>query len=69
MANISNPCIQTVHDGINDANSWLSGGTVDGVAGISYTGPTSTYTLSTAQRNEALVLKNKLVNYNQGGGC
>jgi hypothetical protein len=65
----SNTCIVAVADGINNANTFLSGGAVDGVTGISYTGPTSTYTLSTAQRNEALILKNKLVNYNQGGGC
>jgi hypothetical protein len=45
------------------------GGAADGVTGISYTGPASTYTLTTAQRNEALVLKNKLANYNQDGGC
>jgi hypothetical protein len=65
----SNACIVTVADGINNANTFLSGGLVDGVTGISYTGPASAYSLSTAQRNEALVLKNKLVNYNQGGGC
>lgn len=69
MANGSNTCIVTVADGINNANAFLSGLTVDGVTGISYTGPASSYTLTTAQRNEALTLKNKLVNYNQGGGC
>ena len=69
VANVANSCIVTVADGINDANKFLSGGAADGVTGISYTGPASTYTLTTAQRNEALVLKNKLVNYNQGGGC
>jgi hypothetical protein len=69
VANVANSCIITVHDGINDANSFLKSGVVDGVTGITYTGPTGSYTLSAAQRNEALVLKNKLVNYNQGGGC
>jgi hypothetical protein len=69
VANISNPCINTVHDGINDANSWLSGNTVDGVPGKIYSGPGTSYTLTTAQRNEALAMKNVLVNYNQGGGC
>ena len=65
----ANSCIVTVADGVNNANSFLSGGTVDGVAGITYSGPASTYPLTTAQRNEALLLKNKLVNYNQAGGC
>jgi hypothetical protein len=70
VANLSNPCIKTVTDGINDANKWLTGQTVDGVTGITYAGPPpASYTLTAAQRNEALTLKNKLVNYNQGGGC
>jgi hypothetical protein len=67
---LSNSCIVTVPDGITDANSWLSGGIVDTVAGITYAGPTgTTYNLTSAKRNEALKLKNKLVNFNQGGGC
>jgi hypothetical protein len=69
VANMPNPCIVTVTDGINDANAFLQGLVVDGVTGIVYTGPTGTYPLSSAQRNEALVLKDKLANYNQGGGC
>jgi hypothetical protein len=69
VANLSKPCIVTVADGINDANSFMKSGTVDGVTGVTYTGPMATYSLTTAQRNEAIVLKNKLVNYNQGGGC
>jgi hypothetical protein len=69
VANISNPCIVTVTDGINDANAFLEGLTVDGVTGIVYTGPNTSYTFTGAQRNEALTLKNKLVNYNQGSGC
>lgn len=69
VADGANSCIVTVADGVNNANSFLSGGAVDGVAGITYNGPASTYSLTTAQRNEALLLKNKLVNYNQAGGC
>jgi hypothetical protein len=65
---LANQCIVTVKDGIADANNWLKGTSVDAVAGVNYTGPT-TYTLTSAQRNEALALKNVLVNYNQGGGC
>jgi len=57
----SNTCIITNANGINAANAFLTG--------ISYNGPTGTYTLTTAQRNTALTLKNELVNYNQGGGC
>jgi hypothetical protein len=69
-ANASNSCIVTVHDGINDANAWLMGITVDGAAGITYAGPTGDYHgLTSAQRNEALALKNVLVKYNEGGGC
>ena len=70
VANASSSCIVTVHDGINDANAWLMGHTVDGVAGITYTGPPGNYHgLTSAQRNEGLALKNVLVNYNEGGGC
>jgi len=69
VAHGANACIVTAANGINNANSFLSSGTVGGVAGITYTGPSSSYSLTTAQRNEALVLKNELVNYNQGGGC
>jgi hypothetical protein len=57
----ANACIVTAANGVNAANGFLSG--------IPYTGPTSTYSLSTAQRAQALALKNELVNYNQGGGC
>ena len=57
----ANTCIITNANGINAANAFLST--------IPYIGPTSTYTLTTAQRNQALTLKNELVNYNQGGGC
>jgi hypothetical protein len=68
VANGANFCIGGV---ISSANSFLSGGTVDGVAGRSYPGPgvSISPSVTTAQRNEALVLKNKLANYNQGGGC
>ncbi|MFL5960257.1 MAG: hypothetical protein ACJ75G_08350 [Gaiellaceae bacterium] len=70
VAHGSDSCIATAHDGTNDASGWLAGLTVDGVAGITYTGPTGNYHgLTVAQRNEALALKGVLLNYNAGGGC
>jgi hypothetical protein len=67
LANGSDTCIQST---VNDANSFLSGGTVDGVTGITYTGPTGNYSgLTAAQRAEAIKLKSALDKYNNGGGC
>jgi hypothetical protein len=36
---------------------------------INYVGPTGTYTLTDAQRAEAISIKNALDKYNNGGGC
>jgi hypothetical protein len=66
---LSNSCIVSLHDGITDATNWLKGQTVDSVAGVIYVTPSTSYSLPTVQRNEALALKNVLVNFNQGGGC
>jgi len=65
LANGSNPCIATA---VSRADSFLKAGTVDGVTGINYTGPGS-YSISAAQRAEAIKLKNPLDAYNNGLGC
>lgn len=64
--NAGNACIAAV---IANADSFLSGGVVDGVTGINYNGPSATYTLTTAQRNLAISLKNALDKYNNNLGC
>lgn len=70
VANGSDSCIVTAHDGTSDAGAWLAGVTVDGVAGITYTGPSGNYhTLTSSQRNEALALENVLTSYNGSGSC
>ena len=51
------------------ADAFLSGGVADGVTGITYTGPTGNYTLSAAQRAEAILLKDAMDKYNNNGGC
>lgn len=66
VANKSDDCI-TVD--LVKANAWLSGLSEDGVAGIIYSGPTSTYSLTSDQRNEALALMTTLSNYNATGEC
>jgi hypothetical protein len=65
-ANGSDACITAA---LMNANAWLSGVTEDGVPGITYTGPTSTYTLTSAQRTEALSLMTALSMYNATGQC
>jgi hypothetical protein len=66
LKNGSDTCIEAA---VAKANAWLSGTTEDGVPGITYTGPKTTYTLTEAQRTEALALKNPLATYNAGEGC
>ena len=66
LANGSSTCIAGT---VADANAFLKGQVVMGVTGITYTGPSGTYTLTSAQRNLAIQLKNKLDTYNNGGGC
>ena len=63
-------CIQPV---IDKADAFLRGEsdvTYAGITadGVNYTGP-GTYTLSEAQRNLAIALKNALDKYNNGLGC
>lgn len=66
VANDSDDCITA---DLMKTNAWLSGITEDGVPGITYTGPTSTYALTSAQRSEAIALQTVLSNYNAGGEC
>ena len=66
LANGSPSCIAPV---VATANSWLAGNTEDGVPGVLYAGPSANYTLTQAQRNEAIALKNQLAKYNLKGEC
>jgi len=66
VKNGADTCIQPT---IDKADAFLKGQTVDGVPGITYTGPTGTYTLTAAQRALVLDLKDKLDKYDNGGGC
>ena len=54
---LTNPPLTSVTFGSYTANS------------INYTGPTGTYTLTTAQRNLAISLKDALDKYNNNLGC
>jgi hypothetical protein len=58
VANGANPCINPT---IASADAFLTA--------IGYTGPGKTYTLSPAQRTQAINLKSALDKYNNGGGC
>ena len=66
LANGSPSCIAPV---VATANSWLAGNTEDGVPGVLYAGPSANYTLTQAQRNEAIALKKRLAKYNLKGEC
>jgi hypothetical protein len=66
LANGSPSCIAPV---VATANSWLAGNTEDGVPGVLYAGPSANYTLTQAQRNEAIALKKQLARYNRKGEC
>ena len=66
MKSGANTCINTT---ITKADDFLKGQTVNGVPGVNYTGPSGSYTTTTAQRNLALQLKNAFDKYNNGGGC
>jgi large repetitive protein len=67
LANGNSTCIQPT---VTKADSFLSGGTVTvggiTVTGIVYTGPSGTYSLTSAQRAVAEMLKNALDKYNNG---
>ena len=66
LLNGTDTCIVAVRD---KADAFLSGGIADGVTGITYAGPTGSYTLSAAQRAEAIKLKDAMDKYNNNGGC
>jgi hypothetical protein len=67
---MTSPCIQPV---VDKADAFLKGQTVTyaGITatGVNYTGPAATYELTDAQRSLAIVLKDALDKYNNGGGC
>lgn len=67
--NVKNGGSTCIAPTIAKADTFLSGGTVNGVPGITYTGPSGTYTLTAAQRALAIQLKDALDKYNNGGGC
>ncbi len=67
LANGTDACIAAV---VTKADAFLSGQVVDGVTGINYVGPAGNYSsLTAAQRNLAISLKNALDKYNNNGGC
>jgi hypothetical protein len=64
VANGANTCANGI---ISDANSFLNGGTVDSVAGVTYTvTPYAGSTISNAQKAEAVKLKTYLDTFNNG---
>jgi Prealbumin-like fold domain len=70
LKNLSSPCIVPV---VAKSDAFLKGQSVTyaGITanGINYTGPASSYTLTSAQRNLAIALKSAMDKYNNGGGC
>jgi hypothetical protein len=54
---------------VADADAFLKGQTVNGVPGINYVGPSGHYTLTAAQRQLAISLKNKFDSYNNNISC
>jgi len=66
VKNGANSCIAPI---IAKADAFLSSQVVDGVTGINYTGPSGTYSLTTAQRNLAISLKTLLDKYNNNISC
>jgi prealbumin domain-containing protein len=70
LARGTNSCIQPT---VNKADNFLKGlvVTASGIttAGIVYTGPSGTYTLTAKQRAVAIILKTALDKYNNGDGC
>jgi hypothetical protein len=66
LGNGADKCIAPL---VTKANSWLEGNTQDAVPGVVYAGPYVSYSLTKAQRKEAIALKNPLDKYNNGGGC
>jgi hypothetical protein len=67
--NVKNGSSSCISPTITKTDAFLSNQVVNGVQGINYTGPTGKYTLTTAQRNLAVTLKNALDTYNNNLGC
>ena len=67
--NVKSGASTCINATITKADNFLKGQTVDGVSGVTYTGPTGSYSLTAAQRALAITLKNALDKYNNGGGC
>jgi hypothetical protein len=70
LKNNSSPCIASV---VAKTDAFLKGQSVTyaGITavGINYVGPSASYTLTSAQRNLAIALKDAMDKYNNGGGC
>jgi hypothetical protein len=59
--NVKNQASNCIQPSINAANAFLQS--------IGYTGPTGSYTLTAAQRAQAIQIKNALDKYNNTGNC
>jgi len=68
LANGSLAC-PSILQAVADSDAFLKGQTVNGVPGINYVGPSGKYTLTTAQRNLVISLKNKLNAYDNNVNC
>ena len=64
--NVANGASTCIAGTIANADAFLKGQTVSGVTGITYTGPSGSYSLSAAQRALAIQLKSTLDAYNNG---
>jgi hypothetical protein len=64
--NVANGASNCIAATIANADAFLKGQTVNGVAGINYAGPSGSYSLSAAQRSLAISLKTVLDTYNNG---
>ena len=69
--NVKNGASNCINAWIGKADAFLTGQVVPGttVTGIVYTGPSGSYTLTSAQRALAIQIKDALDKYNNGGGC
>ena len=66
--NFANDAVQPgcAKQAASDADTFLKAGTVNGVKGINYQGPSATYKLTPTQRSTAIGIKDKLDAYNNG---
>ena len=68
LANGSAP-LACIVQAVVDADAFLQGQTVNGVPGVTYTGPSGKYTLTAAQRTFVISLKTVFDKYNNGISC